>query len=144
TTADLGFALLMATARRLTEASRYIYEDKWGDWSPFMLAGTDIYNKTIGIVGMGRIGQAIARRAKGFNMDIIYHNRRRNERAEKELGATYVSFAELLERADYVVSVVPLTEETENLFDANAFSKMKRSGIFVNISRGGVVDEDAL
>lgn len=144
TTADLAFTLLMATARRITEASRYIYEDKWGDWSPFMLAGTDIYNKTIGIVGMGRIGQAVARRAKGFNMDVLYHNRRRNEKTEAEIGATYVSFDELLEQSDYVVSVVPLTKNTEDLFNERAFQKMKQSGIFINISRGGVVDEEAL
>jgi len=144
TTADLTFALLMATARRLIEATNYIYEDKWGDWSPFMLAGSDIHNKTIGIVGMGRIGQAVARRAKGFNMKILYHNRTKNEHAEQELQAAYVSFEKLLEQSDFVVSLIPLTEQTNNLFDKKAFEKMKETAIFVNASRGGVVDEEAL
>lgn len=144
TTADLTFALLMATARRLLEASRYIYEDKWKDWSPFMLAGADIHHQTIGIVGMGRIGQAVARRAKGFNMNILYHNRSRNEEAEQAIGATYVSFDELLEKADFVVSLLPYSEATKHTFNEAAFSKMKDSAIFINVSRGGVVDEDAL
>src|SRR5690625_1250552 len=144
TTADLAFTLLMATARRMTEASRYIYEDQWDDWSQFMLAGTDVYNKMIVRAGMRCIGLAVARRTKGFNMEMLYHNRSRNEEAEADIGATYVSFNELLEQSDYVVSVVPLTEETEDLFDEYAFQKMKRSGIFINISRGGVVDERAL
>lgn len=144
TTADLTFALLMATARRLIEATNYIYEDKWGDWSPFMLAGTDIHHKTIGIAGMGRIGQAVARRAKGFNMNVLYYNRSRNEQAEAELGAKYVSFDELLQEADFVVSLLPLSEQTENIFNEAAFKAMKPSAIFINASRGGVVDEDAL
>lgn len=144
TTADLTFALLMATARRLVEASQMIYEDGWKEWSPFQLAGTDIFNKTIGIVGMGRIGTAVARRAKGFNMNVLYHNRTRNEEAELELGAAYVSFDELLGQADFVVSLLPLTEETEGKFNRDAFRKMKKSGIFINSSRGGVVDEAAL
>lgn len=144
TTADLTFALLMATARRLIEAASYISDDKWGDWAPFMLAGADIHHKTIGIVGMGRIGEAVARRAKGFNMNILYHNRTRKERVENELGASYVSFETLLEQADFVVSLMPLSEQTANLFDTAAFQKMKSSAIFINVSRGGVVDEDAL
>lgn len=144
TTADLTFALLMATARRLIEASNYIKEDRWIDWAPFMLAGNDVYNKTIGIVGMGRIGEAVARRAKGFNMNIIYYNRNRNESMEQELGVTYKPFNQLLEQADYVVSLVPLTEETNELFGESAFNRMKNDGIFINASRGGVVDETAL
>lgn len=144
TTADLTFALLMATARRLIEAATYISENKWGDWSPFMLAGTDIYAKTIGIVGMGRIGEAVGRRAKGFGMKIIYHNRTRNEAVEQSLDATYVSFEELLQQSDFVVSLLPLTENTADTFNEAAFEKMKTSAIFINASRGGVVDEQAL
>jgi glyoxylate reductase len=144
TTADLGFALLMATARRVVEANHYIKTDQWKNWAPFLLAGTDIHHKTIGIVGMGRIGEAIAKRAKGFGMEILYHNRSRKEKAEKELGASYVSFDELLRLSDYIVSVVPLTNETIELFNKNAFHKMKPSAIFINISRGGVVNEEAL
>lgn len=144
TTADLTFALLMATARRLVEASNCIYENRWKEWSPFWLAGTDVHHQTIGIVGMGRIGEAVARRAKGFNMEIIYHNRNRKKTAEKELGAIYVSFDELLKRADFVVSLLPLTKETANKFDREAFKRMKPTAIFINASRGGVVDEEAL
>lgn len=144
TTADLTFALLMATARRIVEASNIIYENKWKEWSPFWLAGTDVHHKTIGIVGMGRIGEAVARRAKGFHMDILYHNRSRKEEAEQSLGAKYVPFNELLERSDFVVSLLPLSTETANYFNREAFQTMKKSAIFINASRGGVVDEEAL
>lgn len=144
TTADLTFALLMATARRIVEASHTIYEDKWGEWSPFMLAGTDIHHKKMGIVGMGRIGEAVAKRAKGFNMDVCYHNRSRKAEIEHELGLNYVGLDELLSTADFIVSLVPFTEETAHLFDQTAFKKMKPSAIFINASRGGVVDEAAL
>src|SRR5690625_4335968 len=144
TTADLTFALLMATARRLIEASNTIYNDQWGDWSPFMLVGTDIHNKTIGIVGMGRIGLAVARRAKGFNMNILYHNRSQNRDGEKEVNATYVSFELLLKQSDFVVFLAPFTKQTADLFDERAFKQMKSSAIFINVSRGGVVDERAL
>src|SRR5690625_4230229 len=113
TTADLTFALLMATARRLVEAMDYIRDNKWGDWAPFMMAGADIHHKTIGIVGMGRIGEAVAQRAKGFNMNVLYHNRSRNFEAEKKFGATYKEFDELLKEADFVVSLLPLSNETE-------------------------------
>lgn len=144
TTADLTFALLMATGRRLIEANDYIKNNKWEDWSPFLLAGQDIYNKTIGIVGMGRIGLAVAKRAKGFNMNILYHNRTRNQQADQELNTTYVSFAELLQKSDYVVSLLPLTNETKQIFNRKAFHKMKKSAIFINVSRGQTVDENAL
>lgn len=144
TTADLAFALLMATARRIVEANHYIEKDLWNNWSPYLLAGSDIHHQTIGIVGMGRIGEAIARRAKGFGMSVVYHNRSRKYDAEKELQATYVAFDQLLSEADFVVSVVPLTKETAGIFDENAFNKMKSSAIFINVSRGATVDEDAL
>lgn len=144
TTADLTWALLMATARRIVEASDYLRAGKWQDWSPFLLAGTDVYKKKIGIVGMGRIGSAVAKRAQGFDMEIMYHNRLRNEEAEKAYGATYTDFNELIERADYIVSLVPLTPETKLIFNEDAFAKMKSSAIFINVSRGAVVDENAL
>src|SRR5699024_10706282 len=110
----------------------------------FRLTGVDIYNKTIGIVGMGRIGEAVARRATGFNMDIIYYNRNRKPEAEKSLPARYVSFEELIETADFIVSFVPLTDETYEIFDAAAFEKMKPTAVFINAARGAVVDEAAL
>lgn len=144
TTADLAFGLLMATGRRLIESYEYIKKDRWTDWAPFLLAGKDIYNQTIGIVGMGRIGTAVARRAKGFNMPILYHNRTRNLEAEKELGATYVSFEELLKQSDYVVSLVPLSEETKGIFNEKAFKLMKESAVFINAGRGQTMDEEAL
>lgn len=144
TTADLTFALLLATARRLIEANEFIQNDQWEHWSPFLLAGADVHHQTIGIVGMGRIGEAVARRAQGFGMSILYHNRTRNQQAEKELQATYVSFKELLKASDFVVSLVPLTEETKHLFNETAFQQMKSSAIFINVSRGQIVDEDAL
>lgn len=143
-TADLGFGLLMATARRIVEGSEYIKQDKWKSWAPFMLAGSDIFSKKIGIVGMGRIGKAIAKRAKGFDMSIFYHNRSRDKDTEQLLDATYLTLDELLQEVDFVVSVVPLTKETKNLFDAEKFKLMKESAIFINISRGQVVDEQAL
>ncbi|WP_339171310.1 D-glycerate dehydrogenase [Anoxybacillus sp. FSL W8-1294] len=144
TTADLTFALLLATARRLIEATEFIKRGEWKSWSPLLLAGTDVHHKTIGIVGMGKIGQAVAHRAKGFYMRVLYYNRSRNIEAEQTLGATYCSFDELLEQADFVVCLTPLTNETYQLFNREAFMKMKRSAIFVNAGRGAVVDEKAL
>ncbi|QHE53412.1 D-glycerate dehydrogenase [Pontibacillus sp. HMF3514] len=144
TTADLTFSLLMATARRIVEAAEYVKEGQWKNWAPLLLAGKDIHHKTIGIVGMGRIGEAVAKRATGFNMDILYHNRSRKEHAEQELGAKYVSFDDLLEQSDYVVCLAPLTKETKGMFDQKAFEKMKSTAIFVNASRGANVDEEAL
>ncbi|MBM7570941.1 2-hydroxyacid dehydrogenase [Aquibacillus albus] len=144
TTADLTFALLLSTARRIVEASDFIKNGKWQNWSPFLLAGSDAYNKTIGIVGMGRIGEAVARRAKGFGMNIIYHNRTRKGQAEEELNASYVSFDTLLAESDFVVCLAPLTPETRGMFNEQAFRKMKQSAIFINASRGQNVDEDAL
>lgn len=144
TTADLTFALLMATARRIVEAVQYIKEGQWKNWGPMLLAGADIHHKTIGIVGMGRIGQTVAKRATGFNMEILYHNRSRKEEAETELGAKYCRFEELIEKSDFVVCLAPLTDETRGLFNEAAFKKMKKSAIFINASRGDVVDEQAL
>ncbi|QKY69786.1 D-glycerate dehydrogenase [Lentibacillus sp. CBA3610] len=144
TTADLAFALLMATARRIVEANDYIRDDKWEYWSPYLLAGSDIHGKKIGIVGMGRIGEAVARRAKGFDMSILYHNRSRKVKAEQELGAVYCEFTELMKEADFVVSLIPLTEETKEMFNEQAFQNMKSSAVFINVSRGATVDEQAL
>ncbi|WP_280769399.1 2-hydroxyacid dehydrogenase [Salipaludibacillus daqingensis] len=144
TTADLTFALLMATGRRIVEAAEYVKEGKWQNWAPLLLAGTDIHHKTIGIVGMGRIGSAVAKRATGFEMEILYHNRSRNTKAETELGAEYVSFDDLIERSDYIVCLAPFTEDTKDLFTYETFKQMKSSAIFINASRGGVVVEEDL
>ncbi|WP_096202838.1 2-hydroxyacid dehydrogenase [Bacillus sp. FJAT-45350] len=144
TTADLTFALLMATARRLVEASNYIKEGQWKEWSPLLLAGYDIHHKKIGIIGMGRIGEAVAKRATGFDMEILYHNRTRKPEAEKALNAKYVSFDEVIEDCDFVVSMVPYTNETKGIFNEGVFKAMKKTAIFINASRGGVVNEEAL
>ncbi|WP_147535303.1 2-hydroxyacid dehydrogenase [Bacillus marasmi] len=144
TTADLTFGLLMATARRLVEAAEFVKEGKWQSWSPLLLAGHDIHHKTIGIVGMGKIGETVAKRATGFDMEILYHNRTRKPEVEEAIGAQYVSFDELVKRSDFIVCLTPLTHETRNLFTADVFASMKRSAIFINASRGPVVDEEAL
>lgn len=144
TTADLTFGLLMAAARRIVEADRYIKEGKWKSWSPLLLSGADIHHKTIGIVGMGSIGEAVAKRAKGFDMDILYHNRSRKPEAEERLGASYVSLDELLVQSDFVVVLAPLTSETEGLFQKEQFQAMKKSAFFINAARGAIVNEEAL
>lgn len=144
TTADLTFALILTAARRIIEAADYVKEGKWNSWSPLLLAGADVHHKTIGIVGMGKIGQAVAKRAKGFDMNILYHNRSRDSAAENGLQATYKSFDDLLEESDFVVCMTPLTNETKNMFNAESFKKMKPSAIFINTSRGGTVVENDL
>ncbi|KMY51695.1 2-hydroxyacid dehydrogenase [Peribacillus loiseleuriae] len=144
TTADLAFALLMATARRIVEAAEIVKEGKWTGWSPMLLAGHDIHHKTIGVVGMGKIGETVAKRATGFDMDILYHNRSRNVAAEERLGARYTSFEELITTSDFIVCLTPLTNETAGMFNKEAFMKMKQSAIFINVARGAVADEEAL
>ncbi|WHY76708.1 D-glycerate dehydrogenase [Neobacillus sp. WH10] len=144
TTADLTFGLLMATARRIVEAAEFVKEGKWVSWSPLLLAGQDIHHKTLGIVGMGKIGETVAKRATGFDMNILYHNRSRKPEIEQQLSAVYVSFDELVEKSDYIVCLTPLTAETMSMFTREVFKKMKQSAIFINASRGPVVDEQAL
>ncbi|MGD6961446.1 2-hydroxyacid dehydrogenase [Fictibacillus phosphorivorans] len=143
-TADLAFSLILATARRIVESANYVKEGKWNSWGPLLLAGADVHHKTIGIVGMGRIGEAVARRAKGFDMKILYHNRNRKPDAEISLGAEYKEFHELLKQSDFVVSLAPLTSETKGMFNEEAFQSMKNSSIFINAGRGATVDESAL
>lgn len=144
TTADLTFALLLATARRIPESMTYIKNDQWKTWSPLLLAGSDVHHKTIGIVGMGNIGEVVAKRATGFDMEILYYNRSRKVEAEEALNATYVSFDKLIKQSDFVVCMTPLTNETKGMFNEEIFKQMKSSAIFINSSRGGVVDEEAL
>ncbi|MGE5705078.1 MAG: 2-hydroxyacid dehydrogenase, partial [Clostridia bacterium] len=144
TTADLTFSLLMATARRIPEADRFVREGKWKSWSPMLLTVQDIFGATIGIIGMGRIGEAVARRAKGFDMNILYHNRSRKPEAEATIGAQYCEMDELLRMSDYVVLLAPATQETRKLMGEREFSLMKPNAIFINASRGTNVDEDAL
>ncbi len=144
TTADLGFALLMATARQIPQSMEAVKKGEWTSWSPLYFAGADIHHKTIGVVGMGKIGETVAKRATGFDMEILYHNRSRKPDAEKALGAKYCSFDELVEKSDFIVCLTPLTPDTKLLFTAEVFGKMKPTAIFINLSRGMVVDEVAL
>ena len=146
TTADFGFALMMATARRITESERYLRDGRWTRWSYDMMIGPDIHGATLGILGMGRIGQAIAKRgALGFGMDVIYHNRSQLDAAtEKACGARYVSKAELLAQADHLVIVVPYSASSHHAIGAAELAQMKSSATLVNIARGGVVDDAAL
>ena len=145
TTADGAFALLLATARRLGEAERFLRAGNYRGWTPFMFTGQDVHHATLGIVGMGRIGRAMARRAKGFAMTILYHDARRNEEAERELAATFVpSLDDLLARSDLVSLHVPLLPDTRHLINAERLRRMKRTAILINTSRGPVVDEKAL
>lgn len=144
TTAELGFTLMLTVARRIIEAERYVQEGQWQSWGPYLLSGKDVHGSTVGIYGMGGIGRAFARRLKGFNTRILYHNPTQNPEAEKELDATYVSFETLLKESDFVICTAPLTPQTENQFDSKAFNLMKNDAIFINIGRGAIVDETAL
>ena len=146
TTADMGFALLMAAARRVAEGEHYLRARKWDRWAYDMLIGQDVHGSTLGIIGMGRIGQAIARRgALGFGMKVIYHNRSRLPAAdEAAVGARYVSKEELLRTADHVVLVVPYSAESHHTIGAAELALMKPTATLVNIARGGIVDDAAL
>ncbi|PYZ95735.1 D-glycerate dehydrogenase [Alteribacter lacisalsi] len=144
TTADLTFALLLASARRITEASDLVRSGNWREWGPLLMAGHDVYGKTIGIVGMGRIGTGVAKRASGFSMNVLYHNRTRRKETENETGAAYAPLDRLLKESDFVVCLAPLTEETKQMFTYHEFRLMKRSAFFINASRGGLVDERGL
>ena len=146
TTADFGFALLMATARRITESEHWVRAGHWDKWSivnnPL---GMDLHHSTVGIIGMGRIGQGIAKRALGFGMNVIYHNRSRlSEADEKACGAKYVSKEELLRTADHVVLVLPYTPESHHTIGAKEIALMKPTATLINIARGGIVDDAAL
>lgn len=146
TTADFGFALLMATARRITESEHFLRAGKWEKWSYDMFAGSDIHGATLGIIGMGRIGQGIAKRgAHGFGMKVIYHNRSRLDATlEAECKASYASKEELLKTADHVVLVVPYSPASHHTIGAAEIALMKPTATLVNIARGGIVDDAAL
>jgi lactate dehydrogenase-like 2-hydroxyacid dehydrogenase len=145
TTADLAFALLLAAARRVVEGDRSVRDGQWRTWGPLMLLGRDVHASTLGIVGFGRIGQAVARRASGFGMRVLYHARHRvAEDVELATGATLASLPDLLAQSDFVSLNVSLTPDTRHLIDAAALRSMKPSAILVNTARGPVVDTDAL
>ncbi len=146
TTADMGFALLMAAARRVTEGEHFLRAGQWDRWAYDMLIGQDVHGSTLGIIGMGRIGQAIARRgALGFGMRVIYHNRSRLPEAdEAAVNARYVSKQELLQTADHVMLVVPYSAESHHTIGAAELALMKPTATLINIARGGIVDDAAL
>ncbi|MCJ7492369.1 MAG: D-glycerate dehydrogenase [Dehalococcoidia bacterium] len=144
TTADLAFALLLAAARRIVEGDRLTRTGGWKSWHPSFLLGQDVHGATLGIVGLGQIGLAVARRARGFDMRILYHDRTRHPQAEAELGAEYVSLDRLLGESDFVSLHVPLASQTRHLIGQRELSLMKPSAVLVNAARGAVVDQQAL
>ncbi|MBN2061036.1 MAG: D-glycerate dehydrogenase [Deltaproteobacteria bacterium] len=144
-TADIAFALILATARRVVEGDHITREGRFGFWTPFSFLGREVTGKRLGIIGMGRIGTALAKRAKGFDMRILYHNRRRIETpTEKELGAEYAELDALLAESDFISLHVPLTAETRHLIGKRELSLMKKEAYLINTSRGSVIDEHAL
>lgn len=144
TTADLTFGLMMMTARRLGEAERDLRAGEWKSWLPMGYVGMDLYQAKLGIIGMGRIGEAVARRARGFDMEVLYHNRTRRHESESMYGFTYAELDELLTQSDFVVVLAPLTDETRGMLGAKEFAKMKETSIFINVARGEIIDEKAL
>jgi glyoxylate reductase len=143
-TATHTMALLLATARRLAEADKFVRDGKWKGWAPMFFLGMDVDRRTLGIAGMGRIGSNVARKAKGFNMKIIYTDVRRNAEVEKELGATYVDKETLLKESDFLTLHVALMPETQHYIGEKELKLMKKTAILINASRGPVVDEKAL
>lgn len=145
TTADLTFALLLALSRRLDDATKYLHDGKWQKFNLNLLFGVDVHHKTLGIIGMGRIGQAVARRARGFSMRIIYSQRHRlSPEVETELGASFVEFEELLKQSDFITLHCPSNKETFRLLGERQFNLMKPSCQLINAARGSVIDEQAL
>jgi glyoxylate reductase len=144
-TADLGFALLLAAARRFSEAERFLREGRWTGWDPWGFLGVPVHGKTLGIVGMGKIGTAVARRSRGFSMRVLYHSRRPlPPEREAEAGASYRGLDDLLAESDFVVLCIPLTAETRGLISRERLSRMKPASVLVNVARGEVVEEEAL
>lgn len=144
TTADLAFGLLIATARRLMEVEDTLRKGQWTSWSPMGYTGMDVGGATLGIIGMGRIGEAVARRAKGFDMRVLYHNRSRKPEAEAAYGFEYAELDALLKEVDFVVILAPLTPETKGMIGERELGLMKKTAVLINVARGGIVDETAL
>jgi glyoxylate/hydroxypyruvate/2-ketogluconate reductase len=143
--ADLVFGLMLAASRRITELDRYVKDGKWKKGIDQALFGLDVHHAKLGIIGMGRIGQAIAKRARfGFDMEVVYHNRKPSPEAEDKYGAVYLPLDELLQESDFIVVMVPLTPETSRMIGARELGLMKSTAVFINASRGQVVDERAL
>jgi len=143
-TADLTWALLLSAARRIVEGDRYTRQGRWKTWGPTLLLGADLSGATLGIVGLGRIGTAVARRARGFDLRILYYDTTRQTQIEQDLGLEYAPFDELLHQADFITVHTWLSPETYHLFGEAEFKKMKQTAVFVNAARGGIVDHQAL
>jgi len=143
-TADIAFTLVLAAARRVVEANEFLRSGKWITWHPDLLLGQDVSESVMGIVGMGKIGQAVAKRARGFSMDVLFYNRSPRPEAEKAFGAQQVSLEELLQKSDFVSIHCPLSEETKGLIGERELGMMKKTAILINTSRGPVVDQKAL
>ena len=143
-TADLAFALILAAGRRVVEGDRYARGPAFTRYDPSLILGREVHSSTLGVFGMGRIGRQVARRANGFGMTVLYHNRNRNDEAEIALGARYATKDELLATADFVVLTVPLTPETRGFIGRAELARMKPTATLVNVARGAVVDKDAL
>jgi glyoxylate reductase len=144
TTADFAFALLMAAARRIVEGADYVRAGAWKTWGPKLLLGQDVHHATLGIVGFGRIGQGMAKRASGFDIRVLYYDVYRREDLEKSMRVTYVTMETLLAESDFVTIHADLNPQTHHMFNAEAFAKMKPTAILVNSARGPIVDPDAL
>ena len=144
TTADLTFALMLGIARRIGEGERRVRAGQWPVWSPFVFLGTDVHHATLGIIGLGRIGIEVAKRARGFDMRVLYHNRSQNKDAEEQLGCTRVDMDTLLSESDFVVVLVPLGPQTHRLISTPQLKKMKPTAFLVNAARGPIVDPPAL
>lgn len=144
TTADMAWALLMAVARRIGEGSDYVRAGKWQTWGPTLLLGRDIHHATLGIIGLGRIGKEVAKRARGFDMEILAYDEYQDEAFAAEIGVTYVSLDELLSRSDFVTLHCALTPDTHQLIGRDELAKMKPTAVLINAARGPVVDTDAL
>jgi glyoxylate reductase len=143
-TADMTFALLLAAARNLVIGDRFARSPAFTHYDPTILLGQEVHGATLGIIGMGNIGRQVAQRARGFDMRVLYHNRRRDLQSEASLGVTYASLPDLLRQADFVTLNVPLTPETRGMIGRNALAQMKPTAFLINVARGGVVDHEAL
>lgn len=145
TTADLAFGLLIAISRRIAEGDRFVRDGKWVHaWGPKMFIGRDVHGKTLGIIGLGRIGTTVAKRAKGFDMRVLYYDKYRDSEKEKEMDIEYTQLENLIKKSDFITLHVPLTDETRHLIGSNEFKKMKKSAYLINTSRGPVIDQEAL
>jgi glyoxylate reductase len=144
TTADFAFTLMASVARRVVEAAQYVRDGKWKAWGPMLCLGHDLYGATLGLIGLGRIGGAVAKRATGFEMRLLYHDLHRQPILEKELGLIHADLDTVLRESDFISLHTPLTSETHHMIGSEQFEKMKRTAVLVNTSRGQVVDQAAL